>query len=114
MTLQTRLAAVRSVGAGQGVSYGHTYVTERPTVLGLVPAGYADGVPRHASNRAEVLVGGRRRPVVGRVCMDQLVVDLGDEGAEPGDAVVLFGPGPRGADRPGLGRRRARPSPTRS
>jgi alanine racemase len=96
MTLQTRLAAVRSVGAGQGVSYGHTYVTERPTVLGLVPAGYADGVPRHASNRAEVLVGGRRRPVVGRVCMDQLVVDLGDEGAEPGDAVVLFGPGTAG------------------
>jgi alanine racemase len=96
MTLQTRLAAVRSVGAGQGVSYGHTYVTERPTVLGLVPAGYADGVPRHASNRAEVLVGGRRRPVVGRVCMDQLVVDLGDDDAQPGSPVVLFGPGTSG------------------
>ena len=96
MTLSTRLAAVRAVGAGQGVSYGHTHLTERPTRLGLVPAGYADGIPRHASGRAHVQVGGRRRPVVGRVCMDQLVVDLGDTDAQPGDRVVLFGPGDDG------------------
>jgi alanine racemase len=96
MSLSTRLAAVRAVGAGQGVSYGHTHLTERPTRLGLVPAGYADGIPRHASDRAEVHVGGQRRPVVGRVCMDQLVVDLGDTGARPGDRVVLFGPGDEG------------------
>jgi alanine racemase len=96
MTLSSRLAAVRDVDAGQGVSYGHTHLTERPTRLGLVPVGYADGIPRHASDRAQVHVGGQRRPVVGRVCMDQFVVDLGDTGAEAGDRVVLFGPGDDG------------------
>jgi alanine racemase len=96
MTLRARLAAVRSVGAGQGVSYGHTHVTGRATTLGLVPAGYGDGIPRHASDRASVQVGGHRRPVVGRVCMDQLVVDLDGTGAAVGDPVVLFGPGDDG------------------
>jgi alanine racemase len=93
MSVHSRLAAVKRVPAGSGVSYGHTYVTERETTLGLVPLGYADGVPRHVSNRAEVSVGGGRHRIAGRVCMDQFVVDLGDVDARPGDPVELFGPG---------------------
>ncbi len=91
MTLRARLALVKRVPAGQGVSYGHEYVTSAPTTLGLVPLGYADGVPRAAGGRAPVLVAGAQRPIAGRVCMDQFVVDLGDDPAEVGDEVVLFG-----------------------
>jgi alanine racemase len=91
-----RLATVKRVDAGTAVSYGHTWRADRPTTLGLVPVGYGDGVPRHAGNRAEVLVRDRRRPIRGRVCMDQFVVDLGDDHAEPGDEVWLFGTGLRG------------------
>ncbi len=96
MTVRGRLALVKRIPAGSGVSYGHTYVTPRDTTVGVVPMGYGDGVPRHASSTAEVLVGGRRRPVRGRVCMDQLVVDLGDDDVATGDEVVLFGPGTQG------------------
>lgn len=96
MTLQTRLAMVKQVPAGAGVSYGHTYVTEQPTTLGLVPVGYADGIPRHASGVGPVLVAGRRRTVSGRVCMDQFVVDLHGDAAAAGDPVVLFGTGRSG------------------
>jgi alanine racemase len=94
MTLRAQLAAVRCVPAGTGVSYGHTWTADRPTVLGLVPLGYADGVPRHASGVGECLVGGRRVPVRGRICMDQFVVDLGPDAVDRvGDEVVLFGSG---------------------
>ena len=93
MTVRGRLALVKQVDVGAGVSYGHTWVAERPTTLGLVPIGYADGLPRRASNRAETWVGGRRRPVRGRVCMDQIVVDLDGDVASAGAAVVVFGPG---------------------
>jgi len=96
MTLVARLALVKRVPAGSGVSYGHEYVTDRATTLGLVPLGYADGVPRHAGGRGPVLAAGRVRPVAGRVCMDQVVLDLGDDAAEAGDEVVLFGPGDAG------------------
>jgi len=99
MTLRSRLAHVRRVPAGAGVSYGHTFTTERPSALGLVPLGYADGVPRHASSAGEVLVDGRRRRAAGRVCMDQFVVDLGEAAASTaaaGDEVVVFGPGTAG------------------
>ena len=97
MTLRARLALVKPVDAGQGVSYAHAYVTPRPTTLGLVPIGYADGVPRHASGTGPVLVAGRRLTVAGRVCMDQFVVDLGpDSDARAGDDVVLFGAGDDG------------------
>ncbi len=96
MSLQSRLAAVKRVPAGSGVSYGHTHVTERETTLGLVPLGYADGVPRHLSSRGEVSVAGRRLRIVGRVCMDQFVVDLADADAAPGDPVELFGSGDGG------------------
>ena len=96
MRVTARLSLVKRARAGQGVSYGHEYVTDRDTVLGLVPMGYADGVPRSAGGRGPVLVGGERRAVAGRVCMDQFVLDLGPgfTGAA-GDEVVLIG---RGAD----------------
>jgi alanine racemase len=100
MTARARLAMVKRLPAGAGVSYGHTWTAPRDTTVGLVPVGYGDGVPRHASSTAEVLAGGRRRPVAGRVCMDQLVVDLDDASAETvdaGDPVVLFGTGEDGA-----------------
>jgi alanine racemase len=96
MTLVARLAQVKRVPAGQGVSYGHAYVTHRQTTLGLVPIGYADGVPRAASNCGPLLAAGSRRRIAGRVCMDQFVVDLGDDPAVVGDDVVLFGPGDGG------------------
>jgi alanine racemase len=96
MTVRAPLAMVKDVPAGASVSYGHTWTADRPTRLGLVPVGYGDGVPRHASNAAEVLVGGRRCPVRGRICMDQFLVELGDLPAQAGDEVVLFGPGDRG------------------
>ncbi|MCI9888063.1 alanine racemase [Micrococcales bacterium 31B] len=95
MTVSAPLALVKNVASGQGVSYGHTYVTENATTLGLVPLGYSDGVPRHAGNKAPVTVAGERHQVAGRVCMDQFVVDLGPgSSAAAGDQVVLFGSGP--------------------
>ncbi|MBQ0988042.1 alanine racemase [Streptomyces sp. F63] len=96
MTLSARLANVKRVPGGHGVSYGHHYVTAGETTLALVPVGYADGVPRHASGTGPVLVGGKWRTVAGRVAMDQFVVDLGGDTAEAGDEAVLFGPGDAG------------------
>lgn len=93
MTLRAKLIQVKRVPAGTGVSYNHRYVTDRETTLGLVPLGYADGVPRGAANRHLVFARGRRWPVAGTVCMDQLVVDFGDEDVTVGEEVVLFGPG---------------------
>ncbi len=99
MTLEARLATVKAVPAGHGVSYGHVYRTPRATVLGDVPLGYGDGIPRHASGGPDawggpVLVGGRRLGVAGRVCMDQFMVDLGPDATEQeGDVVTLFGAG---------------------
>lgn len=95
MTLRARLAAVKRVPAGTSVSYGHMWTTERETTLGLVPVGYGDGILRTASGRARVGVeaGGStvQVPQVGRVCMDQVVVDLGDLDVVRGDVVTLFG-----------------------
>ncbi|WP_425402792.1 alanine racemase [Jiangella gansuensis] len=96
MSVRARLALVKRVPAGQGVSYGHLYRTDRESTLALVPLGYADGVPRHGSGGsagvgAPVLVSGVTRRVAGRVCMDQFVVDLRDDDARAGDEVVLFG-----------------------
>lgn len=96
MSVRARVAVVKDVPAGQGVSYGHTYVTERATRLADIPLGYADGVPRHASNTAQVWVAGERRPIAGRVCMDQFVVDVGAADVAAGDEVVLFGSGRHG------------------
>jgi alanine racemase len=93
MTLRAGAAGVKRVRAGEGVSYGHEYTTTRATTLVLVPLGYADGVPRHASNVGPVWVNGSRFTVAGRVCMDQIVIDVGELAVAPGDPVVLFGPG---------------------
>ncbi|WP_230423872.1 alanine racemase [Streptomyces radicis] len=96
MTLRAWLASVKRVPGGHGVSYGHRYATPGETTLALVPAGYADGVPRHASGSGPVLVAGKWRTVAGRVAMDQFVVDLGGDSAAVGDEAVLFGPGDDG------------------
>ncbi|MBL8927784.1 MAG: alanine racemase [Pseudonocardia sp.] len=102
MTLAARVVLVKQVPAGEGVSYGHDWTAETDTTLALVPIGYADGVPRRLNfgGRLRVLLGGRLRPVVGRVCMDQVVVDCGPAGGEDevavGDRAVLFGPGDGG------------------
>lgn len=96
MTLVGRLALVKQVDAGHGISYGHTYHTTRQTRLGLVPAGYADGIPRAASNVGPVWIDGVRHTIAGRVAMDQFVVDLDEQEAGVGDEVVLFGAGDHG------------------
>lgn len=96
MTVRATLASSKDIPAGAGVSYGHTWIAEAPTTVGLVPIGYGDGVPRHASNRARVLVGSRQRPVRGRICMDQFVVDLDGDLPPAGTDVLVFGPGGAG------------------
>jgi alanine racemase len=96
MTLRARLILVKQVPPGTGVSYGHRHVTAGRATLGLVPLGYAEGVPRTASGVAEVQVRGRRWTISGTVCMNQFVVDFGDQDVSAGDEVVLFGPGDAG------------------
>jgi alanine racemase len=96
MTLRAAAAGVKRVHAGEGVSYGHEYVTAKETTLVLVPLGYADGVPRHAGNVGPVWINGERFAISGRVCMDQVVVDVGNLAVAPGDPVVLFGTGAAG------------------
>ena len=91
MTLRAAVAAVRRVPEGTGVSYGYDYRAPRETTLALVPAGYADGVPRQASGAGPVAIGGRRFTVAGRIAMDQFVVDVRDHPVAVGDEVVLFG-----------------------
>ncbi|WP_134764758.1 alanine racemase [Nocardioides sp. 1609] len=92
MTVRADLALVKHLAAGDSVSYGHTWTADAPTTIGLVPAGYAEGVPVAGSGRLEVAVAGTRRPLRGRVCMDQVLVDLGGEEPPAGTDVVLFGP----------------------
>jgi alanine racemase len=98
MTVKCVVALVKSVRAGEGVSYGHTWITERDTNVALLPIGYADGVFRALGGRLEVMINGRRRPGVGRICMDQFLVDLGpgQPDVADGDEAILFGPGTRG------------------
>jgi alanine racemase len=96
MSLSARLAHVKAVPAGTQVSYGSTWTAGRATTLGLVPVGYADGIPRSASSSAEVAVAGRRARIAGRVAMDQFVVDLAGARPNAGDLVRLFGSGEHG------------------
>ncbi|WP_219995757.1 alanine racemase [Schumannella sp. 10F1B-5-1] len=97
MEVGAAVAHVKRVPAGEGVSYGFTHRTSAPTTLALVPLGYADGVPRSASGAAQVAIGGVRHPVVGRIAMDQFVVDVGDAEVAVGDRVVLWGDPAAGA-----------------
>lgn len=97
MTLRARLALVKPVPAGTWVSYGSSWQLPADTITGLVPIGYADGIPRAASNRVEVQIADRRCPIIGRVAMDQFVVDLGPGARDrAGDDVWCFGPGDHG------------------
>ncbi len=95
MTVRTRLALTKEIGRGEGVSYGHTFVAQFKQHVGLVPLGYGDGVPRHASSRAEVQIAGAHCRVLGRICMDQFVVAVPGT-VESGAEVVLFGTGADG------------------
>ncbi|WP_182354937.1 alanine racemase [Flaviflexus huanghaiensis] len=97
MTLSSTVVAVREAAPGTGVSYGHTERTQRSMMLGTVPLGYADGIPRSASSRGPVSVGGVRTRIIGRVCMDQVVIEL-PVGTGPGDEVIFFGAGGPTAD----------------
>ena len=98
MTVKCAVALVKSIRAGESVSYGHTWTAQRDTNLALLPIGYADGVFRSLGGRLDVLINGRRRPNVGRICMDQFVVDLGPGQIDvaEGDEAILFGPGTNG------------------
>ncbi|MGF7119642.1 alanine racemase [Rhodococcus sp. AG1013] len=98
MTFRSRVALVKKVAAGEGVSYGHTWVAPHDTTVALLPVGYADGIPRALGGRFDVRLGDDRRPGIGRVCMDQVVVDLGPDGAgvQEGDTAVFFGNGEHG------------------
>jgi alanine racemase len=98
MTLTCPVVMVRSLKAGDGVSYGHTWIAKADTTVALIPLGYADGVFRGLSGRIAVMINGRLRPNVGRICMDQFVVDLGPGPVDvrEGDEAVLFGPGDAG------------------
>ncbi len=92
MNLKTRIIFLKDVPSGTAVSYCQTYHTSRPSRLATLPLGYADGYPRHASNKTEFLLHGKRAPQVGRVCMDQLVIDVTDiPEAAIGDEVLAFG-----------------------
>jgi alanine racemase len=97
MKLFAKLQLVKAVKAGQSVGYGGTAITKSDTKLGVVTLGYADGVPRNANNSAGIFVAGKRAPIIGRVSMDQFVVDLGaDSLAKTGDEVIVFGDGSQG------------------
>jgi alanine racemase len=98
MTVKCVVALVKSIQAGEGVSYGHTWIAQQDTTVALMPIGYADGVFRSLGGRLEVQINGRRRPGVGRICMDQFLVDLGPGAVDvaDGDEAVLFGPGTHG------------------
>lgn len=93
MTLVGRMTTVKRLPAGSGLSYGHQYRLPADATTGVVPLGYADGIPRNATNVGPVFAAGRQRTIAGRVCMDQFVLDLGDDPAVVGDEVILFGDG---------------------
>ncbi|MCI9450299.1 MAG: alanine racemase [Clostridiales bacterium] len=92
MSLRSHVSSVRTLPAGTPISYGCTFVTERESIIATVQAGYADGVPRLLSNRGHLLVRGKRAPIVGRVCMDQLMIDVTDIiGVSVGDTATIIG-----------------------
>ena len=93
-TLSTRIVQIKTLAAGESIGYGRTARTEHETVTATIPVGYADGLDRHLGNgRWEVIVGGKRAPIIGRVCMDSAMIDItGIAGVEVGDTVTIFGP----------------------
>ena len=94
MQIKSVIAQIKTVAPETAVSYGGTFVTDKPTVIATVPIGYADGYTRSLSNRAYMTVNGKKAPVVGRVCMDQVMIDItGIEGVKTGDEVTVIGDG---------------------
>ncbi len=91
LSVRGEVAFVKRVAPGEGVSYGLTFAPGAPTYIASIPLGYADGLSRIQNGKAEVLIGGRRRPVVGVICMDMCMVDLGDEPVPPGTPFTLIG-----------------------
>jgi alanine racemase len=91
LSLKTKVVYVKKVPKGYGISYGHTYFTKKDTTIVTLPVGYGDGYPRNLSNQAPVLIRGRRFKISGRVCMDQIMVDVGNLAVKVGDEAVLIG-----------------------
>jgi alanine racemase len=98
MLAEAKVVQTKRVQAGEGVSYGYLYRTDRETTLALVPVGYAEGLPRNASGKAEVSINGKLYKIHSRIAMDQFVVDVGDASVSPGDTVIIFGEGGPSAD----------------
>jgi alanine racemase len=91
LSLKTKIVFIKNVSRGIGISYGHDYVTQKATRIATLPIGYGDGYPRNLSNKAEVLIGGKRFKMCGKICMDQVMVDLKGSKAKVADEVVLIG-----------------------
>lgn len=91
LSLKTRVVYLKRVPRDFGISYGHAYVTKKETTIVTLPVGYGDGYPRNLSNLAPVLIGGRQYKISGRICMDQILVDVGNAKVKIGDEVVLIG-----------------------
>jgi alanine racemase len=91
LSLKTKVIFVKNMPRGYGISYGHDYITKKATKIITLPIGYGDGYPRNLSNRAPVLIQGRRFLISGRICMDQIMVDVGGLKVNVGDEVVLIG-----------------------
>lgn len=98
VTLKARVANVKTIEAGEGIGYGHLFNTEKTTVVGTIPLGYADGYSRLLSNKGYIVVKGVKCPILGKVCMDQFMVDLsGVENPQIGDEAIIYGDGTDGA-----------------
>jgi len=98
VTLKAKVANVKTIDAGEGVGYGHLYRADKPVVVGTIPIGYADGYSRLLSNKGYVVINGVKCPILGKVCMDQFMVDLSNvENPQIGDVAILYGDGTDGA-----------------
>jgi alanine racemase len=91
MTLKTKVTLVKTIAPGESVSYGRRFIATRRTGIATLPLGYADGLTRLLTGKAQAIIGGKRFPVVGTICMDQIMVDIGSEAVQPGDEAVLIG-----------------------
>ena len=92
MELKTHIVYIKEVEAGEGISYNHTYVTDKKTKIATIPVGYADGYPRSLSSKGKVLIRGQYAPIIGRICMDQFMVDVTDiPDVKNEDEVILIG-----------------------
>ena len=91
MSIYSHVIYVKEIPAGRGVSYGHTFVSDKPMTVATIPVGYGDGYPRNLSNKGYVLINGKKANIIGRVCMDQFMVDVTGMDVKVGDKVTLVG-----------------------